>query len=116
MLPEGILLDENLPAHVLLQTQLTVMHSRDLGVSVSDTDLWHYALEHNIAIVSKDADFSNRILTANPPPKVVHLRFGNLRLKDFHTHLARNWPRIETLLATHKLVNVYIDRLEAVRQ
>lgn len=56
------------------------------------------------------------VLLADPPPKVVHLRFGNLRLKDFHAYVARNWPRIEILLETHKLVNVYLDRLEAVRQ
>ena len=116
MWPKGLLLDENLPTQLFLQTQLRVMHSRDLGVSVSDTDLWHYALEHNIAIVTKNADFSHRILLTDPPPKVVHLRFGNLRLKDFHSHLARNWSRIEKLLETHKLINVYLDRLEAVKQ
>jgi predicted nuclease of predicted toxin-antitoxin system len=116
MPPEGVLLDKNLPARVSFQTSLTVIHSRDLGTSLSDTDLWHYALEHNYIILSKDADFSNRILLADPPPKVVHLRFGNLRLSEFHQHLARNWSRIETLLVTHKLVNVYLDRLEAVKQ
>ena len=116
MLPKGILLDENLPARVTFQTSLTVVHSCELGVSVSDTELWGYAQAHDYVIVSKDADFSNRMLLADPPPKIVHLRFGNLRLSKFHQHLNRNWPRIEILLETHKLVNVYLDRLEAVKQ
>jgi predicted nuclease of predicted toxin-antitoxin system len=45
---------------------------------------------------------------------VVHLRFGNLRSDEYHALLARLWPQIETLLKTHKLVNVYADRLEAI--
>jgi hypothetical protein len=31
-----------------------------------------------LVIVSKDADFSNRIITSAPPPWVAHLRFGKL--------------------------------------
>ena len=46
---------------------------------------------------------------------MVHLRFGNLRKNEFHALLARVWPRIETLLKSHKLVNVYPDRLEGIR-
>ena len=65
-------------------------------------------------IVSKDADFSHRMMIAPPPPWVVHLRFGNLRRREFHALLARLWPRIEALLPEHKLVNVYADRVEGV--
>jgi hypothetical protein len=28
--------------------------------------------------------------------------------------LARAWPQIETLLKSHKLVNVYADRIEGI--
>ena len=59
--------------------------------------------------------FSDRILVSQPPPWVVHLRIGNLRRADFHAFLARVWPQIEALLPAHKLVNVYLDRIEAVR-
>lgn len=67
-----------------------------------------------LAIVSKDADFSDRIIIGTPPPWVVHLRFGNLRRRDCHALLARVWPQIETLLQSHKLVNVYTDRVEGI--
>lgn len=67
-----------------------------------------------MVIVSKDADFSDRIIIHSPPPWVVHLRFGNLRKKDFHALLARLWSQIETLLKFHKLVNVYADRIEGI--
>lgn len=110
----GYLLDENLPAHVNLPTALPIEHARDRGPSQSDTELWDYAASLDLVIVSKDADFSERILRLEPPPKIVHLRFGNLRLAAFREHLERVWPRVETLLHSHKLVNVYLDRLEAV--
>ena len=67
-----------------------------------------------MVIVSKDADFSDRIIIYSPPPWVVHLRFGNLRKKDFHALLARLWSQIENLLKFHKLVNVYADRIEGI--
>ena len=49
-----------------------------------------------------------------PRPWVVHLRFGNVQRKEFHALLARVWPQIESLLKSHKLVNVYADRLEGI--
>jgi predicted nuclease of predicted toxin-antitoxin system len=112
----GFLLDENLPDRLLLTPSLPLQHVRDLGQSLADTDIWAYAKEHNLVIVTKDADFSGRIISSEPPPKIVHLRFGNMRRKEFHAHLAKVWLRIEELLETNKLVNVYIDRLEATAQ
>jgi predicted nuclease of predicted toxin-antitoxin system len=111
---KGLLLDENLPHQVAFSTALPVTHARDLGESVSDSALWKYATRHELALVSKDADFSHRIMLQSPPPWVVHLRFGNLRARDFHALLARLWPEIEALLPAHKLINVYVNRIEAI--
>jgi predicted nuclease of predicted toxin-antitoxin system len=112
---KGWLLDENIPRNVTFTPALPLSHVRDLGAGASDTTIWRHAREKELAIVSKDADFSHRMMLASPPPWVVHLRFGNLRRRDFHALLARLWPRIETLLPEHKLVNVYADRIEAVK-
>jgi hypothetical protein len=37
-----------------------------------------------------------------------------MRLAAFHAFLEQVWPAIESMLADHKLVNVYVDRLEGV--
>jgi predicted nuclease of predicted toxin-antitoxin system len=111
---KGYLLDENLPQNITFTPALPFTHARDLGVSVSDSMLWQHARANQLVIVSKDADFSHRIMLASPPPWVVHLRFGNLRGRDFHGFLARAWPSVEALLPANKLVNVYSDRIEAV--
>ncbi len=111
---KGFLFDENLPARLRFSPKLPIVSSSKVGKNPSDSQVWEYARRHDLVIVSKDADFSDRIITQSPPPWVVHLRFGNLRKHDFHALLARVWPQIERLLKTHKLVNVYSDRLEGI--
>ena len=49
------------------------------------------------------------------PPKVVHLRFGNMRKQVFHAFLASVWSKIEALIVDHKLIDVYQDRIEAIK-
>ena len=110
----GFLFDENLPARLRFSPRLPIVPISKVGRTPSDSQIWEFAGKHDLVIVSKDADFSDRIITSSPPPKVVHLRFGNLRKDEFHDLLARVWPQIETLLKSHKLVNVYLDRLEGI--
>jgi len=112
---KGFLLDENLPSRLQFSPGLPVIGFSQAGRHPSDSDLWQYARRHELVIVSKDADFSERIIMQTPPPWVVHLRFGNLKRKAFHARLARVRPQIEVLLKAHKLVNAYANRLEAVR-
>jgi predicted nuclease of predicted toxin-antitoxin system len=111
---KGFLLDENLPAHLLFSPSLPVTPLSSVGLRPTDSQIWEFARQRELVIVSKDADFSDRIIIRTPPPWVVHIRFGNLRKNEFHALLARLWPQIETLLKSHKLVNVYSDSLEGI--
>ena len=111
---KGFLFDENLPRQVQFSPSLPVVPAAQIGASPTDTMVWEFARQRELVIVSKDADFSERIITRQPPPWVVHLRFGNLRRREFHALLARVWPQVEALLKSHKLVNVYADRVEGI--
>jgi predicted nuclease of predicted toxin-antitoxin system len=111
---KGFLLDENLPRHLGISPSLPTQQVGVVGISPSDEQIWEYAQTHDLVIVSKDADFSNRILIASPPPRVVHIRVNNLKLSQFQQLMQQVWPEVERLLAGHKLVNIYPDRLEAV--
>ncbi|HXS67445.1 MAG TPA: DUF5615 family PIN-like protein [Candidatus Polarisedimenticolia bacterium] len=111
---KGFLFDENLPQRIQFSPKLPVISISDVGASPTDSEVWEFARKRALVIVSKDADFSDRIIIQRPPPWVVHLRFGNLRKKDFHALPSRVWPQVETLLKSHKLVNVYSDRLEGI--
>lgn len=68
-----------------------------------------------MVIVTQDADFTERMLAQEPPPWVVHVRVGNMRVQEFRDLLDRIWPRIWEALQSHKLVVIYRDRLEFVR-
>ena len=94
---KGFLLDEQLPRKIRFTPGLPVIHASSLGESLSDSELWNYAKDNEFVIVSKDVDFSDRIIVSVPPPKVIHLRFGTIRKKQFHEFLARVWPIIEEL-------------------
>ena len=111
---KGYLFDQNLPARLTFSPALPVTASASFGPNPTDTVLWDHAKRESLAIVTKDADFSGRIIVETPPPWVVHLRFGNLRRREYHAYLARVWPQVEALLKTHKLVNVHHDRVEGV--
>jgi predicted nuclease of predicted toxin-antitoxin system len=111
---KGFLFDGNVPSRLRFSPKLPIVPLSNVGRRPSDSQIWDFARKHDLVIVSKDADFSDRIITSSPPPRVVHLRFGNLRRNEYHTLLARRWRQIESLLKTSKLVNVYIDRLEGI--
>ena len=111
---KGFLFDENLPVRLRFSPKLPIVSISKAGKNPDDSQIWEFARRHELVIVSKDADFSDRIITHSPPPWVVHLRFGNLRKSEFHALLARVWPQVEKLLKSHKLVNVYSDQLEGI--
>jgi predicted nuclease of predicted toxin-antitoxin system len=50
----------------------------------------------------------------SPPPKVIHIRFGNVRIQKLHELLNNMWSDIEKEISNHKLVNVFIDRIECI--
>jgi predicted nuclease of predicted toxin-antitoxin system len=111
---KGFFFDENMPSRVRFTPSLPVFHPSDIGPSPTDTQIWEFARDRELGIVSKDADFSERIILRSPPPWIVHLRFGNMRRTEFHALLSRVWPQVEVMLKSHKLVNVFVDRIEAI--
>jgi predicted nuclease of predicted toxin-antitoxin system len=64
----GFLFDENLPAKIQFNPSLPITHVSVLGASPTDTEIWQYAKDSNLAIVTKDADFSDRLMLDSAPP------------------------------------------------
>jgi predicted nuclease of predicted toxin-antitoxin system len=67
-----------------------------------------------LTIITKDSDFSNRIIVQDAPPRVIHIRFGNMKMRKFFTAATAIWKDVIELSETHKLVNVFRDRIEAI--
>jgi predicted nuclease of predicted toxin-antitoxin system len=38
-------------------------------------------------IVTKDADFYDRIILSEPPPRVIYLQIGNMRIRELFVFL-----------------------------
>lgn len=66
-------------------------------------------------VITKDADFFDRLVLEGSPPKVVWVRTGNPRRAVLEAEIARLWPEIERLLSKSELVEIHADRLEALR-
>ncbi len=77
------LIDVNLPYHFSLWKSADYIHQKDIGDERTDEQIWNYAKENNLTIITKDSDFSNRIIFHQPPPKVIHVRFGNVKMREF---------------------------------
>ena len=91
---KGILLDENVPCRLRFPLSLPIIHSTELGPSLTDSQLWTYARAHQLVILTKDVDFSKRMMSVQSPPWVVHLQIGNVRAGEFHRLLEELWPQI----------------------
>ena len=106
--------DANLTYKVKCWKGQHFVHGLDIDSKMSDQRIWEYALENNLTIITKDADFYDRIIISSPPPKVIHLRIGNLRLRDFISFIEAVWGDVSMLSESNKLVLVYFDRIEAI--
>lgn len=109
------LVDVNLPRWFSQWNSADYLHQHDIDASQHDTLIWDYAREQELTIITKDSDFSSRILLSNPPPKVIHVRLGNMAMRTFHAAIAKCWPEVLAMNETHKLVIVHADRMEGVR-
>lgn len=76
-----LLFDQNLSprlVQLLADVYTNSIHTAQLGLErASDHTIWEYAREHDLIIVSKDADFSEIITARGYPPKLISIRRGN---------------------------------------
>lgn len=108
------LIDVNLPYHCSLWNSPDFIHQKDLNDEWLDSQIWDYAVEKQLTIVSRDVDFSIRISTTPPPPRVIHFRLGNIKASELFEILYKNWHHIAELSEKHKLVTVFRDRIEVL--
>lgn len=108
------LIDANLPRWFSLWSGGDCEFVHDLGADRSDTKIWSHAAAHALTIVSKDADFADRVFVGIEGPSVIHVRVGNLTIADLHRYLAAVWPEVCRASNACRLVRVFRDRIESV--
>ena len=78
------LIDANLPRWFSLWAGPDYEFVHDIGPTWSDTKIWQYAASEALTIVTKDADFSHRVLLTANGPSVIHIKVGNLTMAELH--------------------------------
>ena len=106
--------DVNLPYYFSLWHSPDYVHVRDLDDEWSDSQVWAYAKREHLTIITKDTDFSERALLEPPPPRVIQIRLGNMRMREFHQTISRVWAEVCDLSNRYRLVHVFEDRLEGI--
>ncbi|MDZ4791333.1 MAG: DUF5615 family PIN-like protein [Hyphomicrobiales bacterium] len=108
------LIDANLPRYFHIWSDDEYEFVFDKNPAWIDGDVWNYAVAQGLTIVTKDADFSDRRLSTESGPRIIHIRTGNMRMRDFHSFLSVIWPETCQLSTSFQLVYVYRDRIECI--
>ena len=91
-----LLFDQNLSPRLvgtLSDVYPDSIHVRDVGLQAADDEnVWNYARDFGLVLVSKDSDFHQRSFLFGHPPKVVWIRRGNCSTSE-----------IEAILRVHSL-------------
>jgi predicted nuclease of predicted toxin-antitoxin system len=98
-----LLFDENL-SHNLVRLLADLfpdsVHVRDVGLKAADDlQVWGYARDNELVIVSKDSDMHQRSFLFGYPPKVIWVRLGNCSTADVEKLLRTNIAAIESFYA-----------------
>ncbi len=109
------LIDVNLPYRFGLWNGDDYLHQMDIDPKMKDKHIWEHAKNNNLTIVTKDSDFGHRVMFSEPPPRVIHIKFGNMGMAEFYVKMHETWDDVLAMSDQYKLVNVYRDRIEALK-
>lgn len=108
------IIDANLPYYFSLWKGEDFIHINSINKTFSDNEIWDYAQKNNLTILTKDSDFAFRVMASIPPPKVIHFKIHNMRIKKLFEFINKHWIEILTISENHKLTNVYLNRIEGI--
>ena len=108
------LIDVNLPSRFSVWAGEEYEHVVQINDELKDSEIWEYAKKNDLTIITKDADFSSLVLLNDPPPKVIHIKLGNMKMKVFHKIITNMWDDVLLMSQDFKLLRVYVASIEGV--
>ncbi len=105
------LVDAQLPpgfAVWLTERGYDAVHVRAVSLTnAEDAEIWEYAIENDMMVVTKDEDFAARSARSIGGPIVVWLRIGNSTNPVLFAWIEERWQAIVTLLGEgNRLIEV----------
>jgi predicted nuclease of predicted toxin-antitoxin system len=55
------------------------------------------------------------LILEGPPPKIIHVKYGNMKIQEFHTQMTKVWQSAIDLLVDCSMVNIGIDKIEGIK-
>ena len=108
------LIDVNLPNRFSIWASEDYEHVVNIDDELKDSEIWSYAKKNNLTIVTKDSDFSDMVILNNPPPRVIHIKIGNMKMKEFRRLISNIWEDVCIMSNDYKLINVYANMIEGI--
>lgn len=112
---QKFLIDANLPYHIDIWNSDQFIHVFQLNPEWDDNSIWNYAKQNDLVIVSKDKDFFIKQLLFGAPPKLVQIKYGNLKLKEFIQRIEHVWKLVSQEIEDHSLIIIYKDKIETIK-
>ena len=89
-----LLLDQNISRKLVKELESLFPgsnHVYPLGLhKASDEEIWDYARDNGLTIVTQDSDFNEKSLVYGYPPKVIWLRIGNVSTQNIKRLLKKH--------------------------
>jgi predicted nuclease of predicted toxin-antitoxin system len=108
------LIDVNLPKHFGFFNSDDFEFVIDINGKWPDKDIWEYARQSQLVIVTKDSDFYHRSLLSADDVKVIYIKLGNLLLRDLHIYFITNWDTIVSHLGNSKMIIATKTSIETI--
>jgi len=109
------LVDVNLPKNFSFFNDPKFVHIADIDPSMSDNDVWQYAINHQYVILTKDTDFYMKFVTEKNKPRVIFFQTGNTSLKELHEYFEQHWENILRLLEEYRFIVATKEKLHTIR-
>jgi predicted nuclease of predicted toxin-antitoxin system len=109
------IVDANLPRNFSFFNSEDFIHVTDIDPQMTDSELWQYAKNADLIILTKDSDFYYKSLLDENAARVVQFSLGNKTLSELHNYFRRFWPLILTSLPEARLIKAHEDRIVVVR-
>ena len=106
------IIDENLPATLPIWNNNRFIHILEISDKFSDSDIWLHALNNQLIIITKDADFYNRYLSSEISPKVIWIKTGNKKKKIFYSFIEQIWDEVEAMLSLSSFIIIDEEKIE----
>jgi len=109
------IIDAHLPRKIadkFIELGHEAIHTKDLpsGNETDDADIIKVAARDGI-VITKDEDFYQSFLLRGEPPQLIHVKVGNMRLREIIQLFEKVAPQLIDLLGQHDLLELYKDKI-----